>query len=231
MMRAPLRAAAACLFALSAACTSKSSDNGAAQAASNYCTTLNNYINRCNFTDACSLAVSKNCAQYAGSLSSAALAAVGECDPGATCGSDAGSSNVGACITAKEIASGPSGAQQKLAQDYCGSCAFAFSLTAANCESSFYAGATTGAPLDGGGTAVTSGEVGAVVLGLSDTIVSDIDTSCAQKMTATVDGCTNTFAGCIGITVDFDAPSSSACNSTSTTSSTAPFSMRRALHH
>jgi hypothetical protein len=210
------------------ACTSSAppTDNTAATNATDYCNAITGYINRCNATDECSLEFSKNCAKYAPAFSNTAIQALSACAPATACG-DAGILSIpSSCTTPKEVAAGPTSTQRQLAQDYCSSCAYAFSLTADNCVAAFYAGATPGTPIDGG-TTTTIGEVGAYFLDRADSIVSDDDTQCVKKISSGTNGCVNDFFDCVSVEEVFDAPTApSACDTTSSTTSS---SIRRRL--
>jgi hypothetical protein len=180
------------------ACGSTTSGGGGATAAS-YCNTLSSYAQRCGISDPCTNATIQNCEAIASNLSQGYISAVESCAQNLACG-DAGAPSVQECLTSSELATGPTAAQTKLANDYCASCVPA--AKESSCVQGFYA--QTG---EGG-----LGGPGAQLLIYGDTLITSIDTQCGPGfLDAGILGCEGPFFFCADDIVLKAYPTPNAC--------------------
>jgi hypothetical protein len=196
-------AASGVSFALASGCTSSSGGGvGSGGGTSQYCSALSSYATKCNITDPCTQASIQNCESYAGTYSSAWLAAVTSCAAETTC-VDGGGAAATSCVRGLQASLTPTAAQEKLAQDYCALCATTAKQTAAQCTQGFYQ-----QPGDGG-----LGGPGAFYLDYSDTVATSIDTQCVPPLAdAGLLGCDFPLIFCADGIVSKSYPPLAACS-------------------
>jgi hypothetical protein len=196
----PFAAAAALLLGAFSipACSNSSGTTTTGGSSADLCSALSGYVTRCNVTDACQLAESKDCATAASSYSAGTLAATSACINAIPCG-DAGSSPNTCFQTVVSNGTSPvtpTAAQAKLAQDYCATCAASNGgQTVADCVATFYT--TT---IGDSGVAVGAGP-GSGLQTLNDSVATSVDTKCVPALgDGGIVACAATFRVCEGET-------------------------------
>jgi hypothetical protein len=192
------------------ACNSSSGGGGSGTGA--FCSAITSYVSRCSLTTVCDQEEVANCTTIGAAFSTAYVDAVTSCLSQAACDS-VGQAASSACIQGKTLASAPSAAAEKLAQDYCTPCAGLLSISA--CVSGFYSSS-----VDGGGAL---GGVGDSLLELNDATLEKVDSTCIPPLAADAGlaSCTFGFDECEYAIVQASIPAQPSC-STSNDAGTVP---------
>lgn len=144
-----------------------------------YCSNSQAYNQECKVTDACQVALAADCDSYASQLSAQWIEAYNSCADVNSC--DYGTVTNTAfqsCLSNAVQTMTPTAAQQKVAVDFCATCAESLKTTSAQCVADFFVGGEYPAGL------------GTTLFPYDDAVAQSVDSSCVSAS-----GCDN-FGTC-----------------------------------